>query len=323
MPKKISVVIPTYNRPNLLFNCLNALNNQNLSADDFEVIVVHDGPDERIVAALKHQQSQFDFDFQVLHTAEKQGPAAARNLGWRAANAQLVAFTDDDCLPEPEWLTGFLDRYRNQELVAYSGKTVVPLQRHPTDFALNTSRLSEAEFITANCACTKSALLKVGGFDEQFSMAWREDSDLEFKLLLSGVPLYRNEQAVVVHPVREAPWGVSLKEQRKGIFDVLLFKKYPLLYRQKIQHAPLWNYYIIVALAFLSLLSAVWNYKFLSKMMLLGMLLPVAHFAHKRLQRTSHSGSHVTEMIVTSLLIPFLSVYYRIYGSIRYRKLLL
>jgi len=322
MQKRISVVIPTYNRLNLLCNCLDALNGQNLNANHFEVIVIHDGPDERIFKALENLRNSYAFRLLVRCTEAKKGPAAARNLGWLLASGKLIAFTDDDCLPGPNWLTGFLDGYQDQEFIAYSGKTVVPLDHDPTDFALNTARLSEAEFITANCACTKPALLKVGGFDERFSMAWREDSDLEFKLLLAQVPVYRNENAVVVHPVREAPWGVSLKEQRKGIFDVLLFKKYPVLYRQKIQKDPLWHYYLIVLLGTLSLLTWVWRHDVLSKSMLLGMFLIIVKFAYQRLRKSSRAGSHVAEMLVTSIFIPFLSVYYRIYGSIRYRKLL-
>ena len=322
MPKKISVVIPTYNRLNLLVNCLDALNKQSIPGHDFEVIVVNDGPSEEIIEELDQRRENYAFRLVVRCTAEKKGPAAARNLGWLMASAQLVAFTDDDCLPQADWLKSFLDRHQARELVAYSGKTVVPLYAEPTDFALNTARLSEADFITANCACTKAALFKTGGFDEQFSMAWREDSDLEFKLMLANVPIYKNEQAVVVHPVREAAWGISLKEQRKGIFDVLLFKKYPGLYRQKIQRAPLWNYYVIVLLCILSLVTALGGYSRLSVSIMFVMLVLIISFALKRLQKTSRSRSHVAEMLITSVFIPFLSVYYRIYGSIRYRKML-
>lgn len=305
-----------------MLNCLDALNKQSVPAHDFEVIVVNDGPSEEIIEELDRRSENYSFRLVVRCTAEKKGPAAARNLGWLMASAQLVAFTDDDCLPQADWLKGFLDRHQARELVAYSGKTVVPLYAEPTDFALNTARLSEADFITANCACTKAALFKTGGFDEQFSMAWREDSDLEFKLMLANVPIYRNEQAVVVHPVREAAWGISLKEQRKGIFDVLLFKKYPRLYRQKIQRSPLWNYYVIVLLCILGLLTALGGHSRLSVIIIFVMLVLIIGFALKRLQRTSRSGSHVAEMLITSVFIPFLSVYYRIYGSIRYRKML-
>ena len=71
-------------------------------------------------------------------------------------------------------------------------------------------------------------------------MAWREDSDLEFRLLQQGIPIWRLQNALVIHPVRKASWGVSLKEQKKGMFNALLYKKYPGLYRKKIQPRPGW-----------------------------------------------------------------------------------
>src|SRR6266702_7252903 len=91
----------------------------------------------------------------------------------------------------------------------------------------------------------------VGGFDERFSMAWREDSDLVFRLVDhfssgSTSSLLYAPAAVVVHPIRPASWGVSLKQQRKSMFNALLYKKHPALYRQRIQAAPPWHYYAIV-----------------------------------------------------------------------------
>ena len=86
-------------------------------------------------------------------------------------------------------------------------------------------------------------------------MAWREDSDLEFKLLQKQIPIIHLTEALIVHPVREAPWGISIKEQRKGMYNALLYKKYPELYRKKIQPSPPWNYYIIVLSVLLMILE--------------------------------------------------------------------
>src|SRR5690606_24890400 len=118
-----------------------------------------------------------------IQTLEKNGPAAARNLGWNSAIYSLIAFTDDDCLPEPNWLENFVKSYKGEELIAYSGFTNVPLSPQPTDYELNIAHLQTASFITANCACTAKALIAVTGFDERFETAWREDSDLEFKFI--------------------------------------------------------------------------------------------------------------------------------------------
>src|SRR5690606_4110164 len=125
------------------------------------------------------------------------------------------------------WLETFLNYYHGEQYVAFSGFTHVPITSNPTDYELNIYNLQTAQFITANCACTHWALLMVQGFDERFEVAWREDSDLEFKFISNHIPIFKISEAVVVHPVREVPWGISIKEQKKGIYDALLFKKFP------------------------------------------------------------------------------------------------
>lgn len=319
MTIKISVVIPTYNRPSRLLNCLQSLENQSLEKEAYEVIVVSDGPDLETRGFMKHWLSQTDINAEYLHGEVNEGPAAARNRGWRSAQAALIAFTDDDCLPDKDWLASLLKNYKQEELIAYTGKTEVPLPQNPSDFALNLSKLSEAEFITANCACTKAALHKVGGFDERFRMAWREDSDLEFKFISNKIPIKKTQDAIVVHPVYPVKWGVSAKDQKKGIYDALLFKKHPQLFRKKIHHISLWHYYFMIFL-FLGLLSSLlFQYQIgiiiFASLYLLSLLL----FTYKRLQRTNYRSKHAFEMLSTSILIPFLSVYYRWYGAIKFR----
>ena len=161
------------------------------------------------------------------------------------------------------------------------------------------------------------------GFDERFSMAWREDSDLEFKLILQRIPIVHVPEALVIHPVREAPWGISIKEQRKGMFNALLYKKYPKLYRKKIQPSPPWNYYVIVLSVVTMLYAVSADNKIIFYGAFLCWLFLMVRFIVKRLSETSRSFRHVLEMIVTSLVIPFLSVYWQLYGAYRYRVLFL
>jgi GT2 family glycosyltransferase len=165
-------------------------------------------------------------------------------MGWQLSKGDLVAFTDDDCQPHAQWLETYLHQFHrhihNEQFteieaashgkqdiaIVFSGFTRVPIEEEPTDFALNTHGLQYADFITANCACSRKALLITGGFDERFGAAWREDSDLEFNFIKHNIPIIKVNEALVIHPVREAPWGVSIKEQRKGLYDALLFKKF-------------------------------------------------------------------------------------------------
>ena len=86
----------------------------------------------------------------------------------------------------------------------------------------------------------------MGGFDERFTAAWREDSDLAFTVLERHECIVRAPRAIVVHPVRAARWGSSIGQQRKSMYNALLYKKHPALYRARVQASPPWRYYLIV-----------------------------------------------------------------------------
>lgn len=280
----VSVVVPTCGRPDLLARCLAALERQSLPRGEYEIVVADD-------------------------TALRSGPAAARNRGWRRARAPVIAFTDDDTVPDPGWLESGLAAVAGGA-DAVVGRTIMPLCGVPTDYERNESGLERAEFITANCFVRREVLERLGGFDESFRMPWREDSDLHFRLLEHGLRIARAERARVVHPVRPAPWGVSLRQQKKVVFDALLFRKHPRLYRERIRAAPRWDYYLTVLCLALSPLSwwalAAWA-------------ILTGRFVARRLHGTSKAPAHVAEMVVTSILIPPLSVFWRIVGALRYR----
>jgi glycosyltransferase involved in cell wall biosynthesis len=326
MSIQISIVIPTFRRPQLLIKCLTALKEQTFIAQDYEVIVVADGPDDRTkteVAYFKYKHSLSNFFFTNLQ--HKAGPAAARNKGAQLSRGKLIAFTDDDCIPQYGWLQALWNAFLREQKseIAFTGKTIVPHNEQPTDYEKNIANLETAEFITANCACTKTTFNKSGGFDEEFSIAWREDSDLHFKLLALNIPIIRVQNAVVVHPVRNAPWGVSLKEQEKSKYNALLSKKHPLLYKEKIASKPLWNYYAIVTLLPLAIHFYMQRKPIAAAILTMCWLLLVSQFIFKRLNGTSKKPAHVLEMIATSVVIPFLSVFWTLYGSLKYKKFLL
>ena len=317
----ISVVVPTYNRPQLLKNCLRNLCNQALDQNLYEIIVVSDGPDNETNAMVAQYKMLTKARIHFLSLPTKKGPAAARNLGWQNATGVLIAFTDDDCLPATDWLQSIYRHYKNEVEIAYTGKVIVPVSAKPTDFELNTKGLETGDFVTANCACTKATLDAIEGFDEAFTTAWREDSDLEFRLLQRNVPIIKLQNAVVVHPVRKAPWGISIKEQKKTMFNALLYKKYPQLYRQKVKSGPSWRYYFIVLFFIVFAVAAFLRLRLVSSTAFLCWLSLTAAFAAKRISPARKTFSHVLEMIATSVVIPFLSVFWTIYGAIKYRVL--
>ncbi|HEX5418395.1 MAG TPA: glycosyltransferase, partial [Gammaproteobacteria bacterium] len=217
MKPLISVVVPTYRRAELLDRCLAALAKQHLPGSAFEIIVVHDGPSARTQRVAAHWRRQLGPSGPAIRYRSPRhlGPAAARNAGWRIARAEIVAFTDDDTEPDPQWLSRALEGFCDVGVGAAWGRIVMPLSGEPTDYELDAAGLTRAEFATANCFCRTTALRAIGGFDERFEIAWREDSDLFFRLLEHGARVVHLTDAAVLHPIRRAPWGVSISQQKK------------------------------------------------------------------------------------------------------------
>ncbi|RIK84638.1 MAG: glycosyl transferase family 2 [Planctomycetota bacterium] len=297
MSVEASVVVPTYRRNELLRRCLN------------------DPATESLVHEYDHAAP---VRLRYVKAGPGHGAAAARNCGWRAARGRVIAFTDDDCLPEPTWLAHGVQALVESGAAAATGRVSVPLPPRPTDYERDCAGLATAEFVTANCFCTREALLRIGGLDERFTAAWREDSDLQFMLLGHGLRIVSAPAAVVIHPVRPAPWGICLRQQWKAQFNVLLYKKHPTLYREHIPPMPRSYAASGIALgaagvgaaAGSALLSLAAGGCWLALAMLL---------CSRRLRGTSKAPSHVAEMAITSAAIPLLSLYWRAIGILRYR----
>jgi histidinol-phosphate phosphatase family protein len=162
------------------------------------------------------------------------GPAAARNAGWRAARAEWVAFLDDDVVLPGGWRVALgrdLERL-GPRAAASQGRIVVPLPDHrrPTDWERNVQGLERARFATADMAYRRSALEAVGGFDERFPRAYREDADLALRVRDAGFEIHTGERHVL-HPVRPAGVAVSLHLQAGNADDALM----------RALHGPRWR----------------------------------------------------------------------------------
>jgi glycosyltransferase involved in cell wall biosynthesis len=318
---RASVVVPTCRRPDLLGRCLDALAAQTLAPEQFEVIVVDDASREctrRQVEAWGGEPGRPAVRCRA--TSRPSGPAAARNIGWRAARGEIVAFTDDDCVPEPTWLEAGLAALADGAAGA-AGRIFMPLPLRPTDYERDAAGLARSEFVTANCFCRRATLAAVGGFDERFRAAWREDSDLFFRLLDRGERIVAAPDAVVVHPVRPAAWGVSLRQQRKSQYNALLYRKHPGRYRTRVQGRPPLGYYATVGAAALAAIGVATRRRGLALAGGAAWSGMTARFIARRLRGASRAPEHVAEMIATSIAIPPVAIFWRLVGAIRFRVL--
>lgn len=213
-----SVVVPTVGRPSLR-RLLESLAAARGPAPD-EIVVV----DDRARAAGPLDLPDGPVPVRVI-TSGGRGPAAARNCGWRSARSGWIAFLDDDVEVDPAWpadLESDLQLLPDQA-AASQGRVTVPLPggRRPTDWERNVAGLERACWATADMVYRRSALEEVGGFDERFPRAYREDSDLGLRVTGAGWLILQGDRRVT-HPVRPAGPMVSVRLQAGNADDVLM-----------------------------------------------------------------------------------------------------
>lgn len=308
----IAIVIPTIGRPSLqaLFGSL-----KDAAAACDELIVVDDrtsGPPLELRDAAGIAGS-----ITVVHSLGK-GPAGARNLGWRQARSEWVCFLDDDVVVTKDWMRALREDLGATSLVAGSqGIVEVPLpqDRPPTDWERNVAGLARAAWITADMAYRRDVLERVGGFDERFPRAYREDSDLALRVQRCGGRLVRGRRRTL-HPVREANRWISLRLQRGNADDVLM----------RALHGPYWRemcsagsgrlgtHAAIVAgsVAAIAALIVQWNAGFAAAGVLWALLVGV--FAYERIAPGPRNADEIVTMVLTSAAIPYAAVFHTVRG---------
>ena len=206
MPPTFSVVIPTRDRPRRLRHCLEALAAIRYPDDAYEVVVVDDGsrtPLDPVVAPFRDRM-----EVRLLRQ-ENAGPAAARNAGVELASHDFMAFTDDDCAPDPDWLRPLAAELERFPKAMVGGRTVNVLantyagvSQDLIDYLYAYYRGGDAAgafFTSNNMAVRKTVFRELGGFRTEFRLAAGEDRELSHRWSRSGRPLRYVPEAVVRH----------------------------------------------------------------------------------------------------------------------------
>ena len=319
----VSVVLPACGRMDLLDRSLDALMRQSLDPRSYEVIVVDDEPKHntlRLVAGWRTRTLERGPRLAYVANPGPRGPAAARNCGWRAARAAIVAFTSDDAVPAADWLAQGLAAFHDDiDVICGRIETPAPAGRANRGRSAHARAHDRLDFTSANCFIRKPVLERMDGFDERFSVRRGADADLHFRLLESAIQVKRAPQALAEHPVRPVPWGASLLQIRHAIFDALLYKKHPALYRQKVEPHPCWEHYATAAVLLLTLAGLAAGPRPLAYAAGAAWLLLTARLCERRLRGTARGSAYVADMIFTSMLLPPLAVFWRLAGAVRYR----
>jgi GT2 family glycosyltransferase len=202
-----SVVIPTYKRKQLLYNCLRSLSLQTYPKESFEVIVVNDGILEESETI---RPDLFGIKNLYVFSKEHEGPAAARNYGVKMAKGELIAFTDDDCSPKENWIERIVSQYKLDNDPVIGGKTLNLLTNNLyseasqiiSDIVYNhfNKDPDNALFLASNNFAIKRDLFnELGGFDCSFKTSSSEDRDFCNRLTSNGRKLKLIDDAVVYH----------------------------------------------------------------------------------------------------------------------------
>lgn len=220
MNKSVTVVIPTYNRAEMLKRCIQSLCLQDYPREKFKVLIIDDGSDDetKIIYHSFLEKLNIDYIYQ-----KHQGTGAARRLGIERAKTDLVAFIDDDCIASKSWLRQMTSRELGREVAAIGGLMKINNPKNIFECFVNQNLFGNGQnwqptsfdppFITTgNSIFRRSLAKKIGNFDR--SLVVGEDLDIGWRLYFEGYKFRYEPKAIVYH---EAP--KSFKDHLKKNFS--------------------------------------------------------------------------------------------------------
>ncbi len=235
-----SLIIPTFERPTVLYETVRALAQIDYPKDRWDAVVVDDGSRPETLATITNWIAASNAPVRLLRQTHR-GPAAARNCGARAAAGEALIFLDNDCLVAPDFIRRHLQVLKENPGCWVVGRVVLPSESRGTPFgryrddcleAFHRSQQqagpSETEGITSqNLALWRSDFIGLGGFDEEFAIASSEDWELGQRAQDVGIRVLYDPQNAVLHN----DWAVSLdhfceRQRLYSVSDVLLWRKY-------------------------------------------------------------------------------------------------
>jgi len=214
---KASVIIPTYNRGSLIIKTLKALSSQTLPAEEMEVIIVDDGSTDTTGTEVEQYiQANPQRQWRYLYRSVNRGKASVCNLGILSSKSSLIVFTDDDCVPQPDWVEMHVKRHsETNEPISVLGAVTMPLEwiRESNFVRYQNSRyianrstrsvggdlcnLPPNYFGGANISVPHEQLLRVGLFDDKVGRG--QDVELGYRLWKAGVKLVYDPRPLLVH----------------------------------------------------------------------------------------------------------------------------
>ncbi|WP_256107600.1 glycosyltransferase family 2 protein [Streptomyces sp. ODS05-4] len=316
-----AVVVPTVGRP-CLADCLAALAACS-GPEPSRIVLVDDRPGPPGPPLPLSALGPLADRAAVLRSGGR-GPAAARNTGLRVVEEPWTVLLDDDVRVTAHWREQLARDLAEAgaDTGGVQGVLEVPLpeDRPPTDWERNTAGLAGALWATADMAYRTSVLRAVGGFDERFPRAFREDADLALRVVDAGWRITRGERRTR-HPVRPADRWVSLRVQRGNADDALMARL----------HGPDWweraaaprgrirRHAVLTAAGMGAAVLAGAGRRRAALLAAAVWAVGTAEFAGARIAPGPRTADEVATMVLTSALIPAAATWHRLSGRWRHR----
>jgi cellulose synthase/poly-beta-1,6-N-acetylglucosamine synthase-like glycosyltransferase len=227
--KSVSLIIPTFNGAFRIGNCLDALIKQT-AGRDVEILVVNDGSTDNTVDVVAHYSG-----IRLISQANA-GPAAARNRGASEARGTLILFTDDDCVPMPDWLDAMIEPFEDPEVVGAKGvyrthqKRLIArfVQIEYEDRYRLMAGLDSIDFIdTYSAAFRRDRFLEMTGYDTSFPVACAEDAELSYRMSARGWKMQFAPAAIVYHTHPETLSRYLKRKYKFTYWRMLALRKNP------------------------------------------------------------------------------------------------
>ncbi len=250
---KLTVVMPTYNRSDLLGRALRALLDQTAPAEDYEIVVVDDGSTDPTPEVAREAVKEGEGRIRYFRQ-ENAGPAAARNRGTREAKGEIVLFTGDDCIATRTLVAEHLRVYEEEGDVGVLGHVAWHPELELTPFMAfldegvqfgfkhikDPDHVTAWCFYTANCSVGKHWIEEAGWFDEDFKYAAYEDIELAYRMQRRGLRIVYRPRALTYHHHQTTLKQYLARQRLAGRSAVLFARKHPELKAQLgIQHGAL------------------------------------------------------------------------------------
>ncbi|MGC2203469.1 MAG: glycosyltransferase [Stellaceae bacterium] len=225
---RVSVVVCAYNAERTMDRCLASL--AVLNYPDYEVIVVNDGSSDRTLEIAE------SYGYCRIISQPNRGLSAARNVGAEAATGEIVAYTDSDCVADPDWLTYLVAKMEASRLAACGGPNFPPPEDDLVPAAVAVAPggpthvlISDelAEHIAGcNMAFRRDVLLELGGFDPIYRTAG-DDVDICWRFQDAGYTIGFSPAAVVWHFRRNTVAAYCAQQRGYGKAEALVYSKHP------------------------------------------------------------------------------------------------